>query len=29
MPVYRTYVTPEGSAEQDRRYIEWAIGKAR
>jgi (1->4)-alpha-D-glucan 1-alpha-D-glucosylmutase len=29
MPVYRTYVTPEGSSEQDRRYIEWAIGKAR
>jgi (1->4)-alpha-D-glucan 1-alpha-D-glucosylmutase len=29
MPVYRTYVTPDGSSEQDRRYIEWAIGKAR
>jgi (1->4)-alpha-D-glucan 1-alpha-D-glucosylmutase len=29
MPVYRTYVTPEGSSEQDRRYIEWAVGKAR
>ena len=29
MPVYRTYVTPEGSSEQDQRYIDWAIGKAR
>jgi (1->4)-alpha-D-glucan 1-alpha-D-glucosylmutase len=29
MPVYRSYVTPTGSAEQDRRYIEWAIGRAR
>ncbi|HTV20319.1 MAG TPA: malto-oligosyltrehalose synthase [Polyangiaceae bacterium] len=29
MPVYRTYVTPDGSSEQDRRYIDWAIGKAR
>ncbi len=29
MPVYRTYVTPAGSSEQDRRYLEWAIGKAR
>ena len=29
MPVYRTYVTPEGPSEQDRRYIDWAIGKAR
>jgi (1->4)-alpha-D-glucan 1-alpha-D-glucosylmutase len=29
MPVYRTYVTPQGVSEQDRRYIDWAIGKAR
>lgn len=29
LPVYRTYVTPEGSSEQDRRYIDWAINKAR
>jgi (1->4)-alpha-D-glucan 1-alpha-D-glucosylmutase len=29
MPVYRTYVTPEGSSEQDRRFLEWAIGRAR
>ena len=29
MPVYRTYVTPEGCSEQDQRYIDWAIGKAR
>lgn len=29
MPVYRSYVTPRGTSEQDRRYIEWAIGKAR
>jgi (1->4)-alpha-D-glucan 1-alpha-D-glucosylmutase len=29
MPVYRTYVTEQGSSEQDRRYIEWAIGRAR
>jgi (1->4)-alpha-D-glucan 1-alpha-D-glucosylmutase len=29
MPVYRTYVTPSGNSEQDRRYIDWAIGKAR
>jgi (1->4)-alpha-D-glucan 1-alpha-D-glucosylmutase len=29
MPVYRTYVTEAGTSEQDRRYLEWAIGKAR
>jgi (1->4)-alpha-D-glucan 1-alpha-D-glucosylmutase len=29
LPVYRSYVTPRGTSEQDRRYIEWAIGKAR
>jgi (1->4)-alpha-D-glucan 1-alpha-D-glucosylmutase len=29
MPVYRTYVTPDGISDQDRRYIEWAVGKAR
>jgi (1->4)-alpha-D-glucan 1-alpha-D-glucosylmutase len=29
MPVYRTYITAQGSSEQDRRYIDWAIGKAR
>ncbi|HWO09417.1 MAG TPA: malto-oligosyltrehalose synthase, partial [Polyangiaceae bacterium] len=29
MPVYRTYVTPDGMSDQDRRYIDWAIGKAR
>jgi len=29
MPVYRTYVTADGSSEQDQRYIDWAIGKAR
>jgi len=29
MPVYRTYVTPEGLGDQDKRYIDWALGKAR
>jgi (1->4)-alpha-D-glucan 1-alpha-D-glucosylmutase len=29
MPVYRTYVTREGASDQDRRYIDWAVGKAR
>jgi (1->4)-alpha-D-glucan 1-alpha-D-glucosylmutase len=29
MPVYRTYVTPDGSSEQDRRYLDWAIKRAR
>ena len=29
MPVYRTYVTPDGASDQDHRFIEWAVGKAR
>jgi (1->4)-alpha-D-glucan 1-alpha-D-glucosylmutase len=29
MPVYRTYVTPDGRSDQDKRFIDWAIGKAR
>jgi (1->4)-alpha-D-glucan 1-alpha-D-glucosylmutase len=28
-PVYRTYVTPRGASAQDRRYIDWAIARAR
>lgn len=28
-PVYRTYVTERGPADEDRRDIDWAIGKAR
>lgn len=28
-PVYRTYVTARGATAEDRRDIEWAIGKAR
>lgn len=28
-PVYRAYVTPRGADAQDRRDIEWAIGRAR
>ncbi len=28
-PVYRTYVSARGPDETDRRYIEWAVGKAR
>jgi (1->4)-alpha-D-glucan 1-alpha-D-glucosylmutase len=28
-PVYRTYVTERGASEIDRRYIDWAVGKAR
>ena len=28
-PVYRTYVTPRGFDAQDKRDIEWAIGRAR
>ncbi|HZM33683.1 MAG TPA: malto-oligosyltrehalose synthase [Burkholderiales bacterium] len=28
-PVYRTYVTREGIADADRRYIDWAVGAAR
>ena len=27
-PVYRTYVTAEGVADEDRRYVEWATGQA-
>ena len=28
-PVYRTYVTPESSSEDDRRYIDWAVALAK
>ena len=28
-PVYRTYVSPRGASDDDRRYIDWAIGQAR
>ncbi|WP_114393303.1 malto-oligosyltrehalose synthase [Oleisolibacter albus] len=28
-PVYRTYVTGDGAAEEDRRYIDWAVTRAR
>ncbi len=28
-PVYRTYVTERGAGEIDRRYIDWAVGKAK
>ncbi|HVF64714.1 MAG TPA: malto-oligosyltrehalose synthase, partial [Casimicrobiaceae bacterium] len=28
-PVYRTYVTASGASAQDRRYIEWAVTRAR
>jgi (1->4)-alpha-D-glucan 1-alpha-D-glucosylmutase len=28
-PVYRTYVTAAGASEQDRRYVDWAVGRAR
>ncbi len=28
-PVYRTYVSPQGAGEDDRRYIEWALAQAR
>ncbi len=28
-PVYRTYVTAKGAGDEDRRDIEWAVGKAR
>ena len=28
-PVYRTYVDADGASEQDRRYIDWAVGRAR
>ena len=28
-PVYRTYVTDRAASEQDRRYIQWALGQAK
>jgi (1->4)-alpha-D-glucan 1-alpha-D-glucosylmutase len=28
-PVYRTYVSPRGVSAQDRRYIDWAVARAR
>jgi (1->4)-alpha-D-glucan 1-alpha-D-glucosylmutase len=28
-PVYRTYVTTAGAASEDRRYIDWAVGRAK
>ncbi|HKU85847.1 MAG TPA: malto-oligosyltrehalose synthase [Casimicrobiaceae bacterium] len=28
-PVYRTYVDADGASEQDRRYVDWAVGRAR
>ena len=28
-PVYRTYVSAAGASDQDRRYIDWAVGRAR
>jgi (1->4)-alpha-D-glucan 1-alpha-D-glucosylmutase len=28
-PVYRTYVTAAGAQDEDRRYLDWAIGQAR
>src|SRR6516162_5480364 len=28
-PVYRTYVSPQGAGDDDRRYIEWAMGLAK
>ena len=28
-PVYRSYVTARGASDTDRRYIDWAVGKAR
>ena len=28
-PVYRTYVDANGASEQDRRYVDWAVGRAR
>lgn len=28
-PVYRTYVTEKGATEEDRRYIDWAVARAR
>lgn len=28
-PVYRTYITPQRITEQDRRYVDWAVARAR
>ncbi len=28
-PVYRTYVSPSGTSEEDRRYVDWAVSVAR
>jgi len=28
-PVYRTYVTPDGAGDIDRRYVDWAVAVAR
>ncbi len=28
-PVYRTYVGPHGAAPRDRRYVDWAVSRAR
>ena len=28
-PVYRTYITSAGAHDEDRRYLDWAIGRAR
>src|SRR6185312_7446176 len=28
-PVYRTYVDADGASAQDRRLVDWAIGRAR
>ncbi|WP_119679255.1 malto-oligosyltrehalose synthase [Indioceanicola profundi] len=28
-PVYRTYITPDQAGEEDRRYIDWAVSRAR
>jgi (1->4)-alpha-D-glucan 1-alpha-D-glucosylmutase len=28
-PVYRTYVSPGGASEEDRRYVDWAVSVAR
>jgi (1->4)-alpha-D-glucan 1-alpha-D-glucosylmutase len=28
-PVYRSYVTARGASDTDRRYIDWAVGKAK
>ncbi len=28
-PVYRTYITAEGVSETDRRYVDWAVSRAR